>query len=305
MANSSRLCLICGQVFGSDAERRDHIEREHPGQRVEWRDKRPYVVTEGGTATRIGSAALRRMRGNARKVTGGTAAAKGRAVLHRAAPRQAPTPAPEPTVMVETPLPDDPDAPAYFTQAQPFHLLQGGATLPPPDAPADGPTPTVPDPSALASREAIRLVLDQGTLAGMIRNLSVVISEWDGAGERGHLSAIEAGQLAMLLHDPAISIVQRYFGGNVDRFKLALALGILLLGKGRIHLTAVSDRLRERRAASSGELAPEAASYAATQPDQPVAVPVAPAEPEPLDPVAELARRQREWNTTPRESVPA
>lgn len=300
MANSSRLCLICGQVFDSDQVRRDHIEREHPGQRVEWREKRPFVVGPDGTATRIGPSALKRMRRSARAVTGGTAATRGRAVVRRSAP--APAAAPEPVVMVQTPTPDDPDAPAYFTQATPLHVITGGAMLGGEpagvsDAASAGTPAGSPSPAAIASRESIRLALDQPTLAAMIRQLSVVLSEWDGAGERGHLSAIEAGQLAMLLHEPAISAVQRWFGGDVDRFRLALALGILLLGKGRIHLSAINRRIAERRAEQAGEPEPpepiEAARMAAAIPADPVPATPAPAVPAmPLDPIEALAARQ-------------
>ena len=291
MGNTSRLCLLCGQVFSSDAERKAHIESAHPGQRVEWRDKRPFVVTGDGTATRIGPSALKRMRRDARAVTGGQAATRGRAVVRRApAARKA---APEPVavpVMVETPLPDDPDAPPYFEQVQPFHVLTGGATMPPAGEPIASGLPGddmshTPSPAAIASREAIRLALTEPTLASMIRQLSVVISEWDGAGERGHLSAIESAQLAMLLHEPAITAVQRYFGGDVDRFRLALALGILLLGKGRIHLNAVRARVAERQVRAIEEPAIDAAQAAIT--------PNTETEAEPTDPIAALAARQR------------
>ena len=292
MANSSRLCLICGQVLGSDAERRDHLSAEHPGQKVAWRNKLPYVVGPDGTETRIGPAALKRMRGNARRVTGGRAAARGRTVVHRPAP----TPSPAAPVMVEQPLPDDPEAPAYFVQAQPFHITAAAGIVPPA---GESPTAPAPDPAAIAavSRESIKLALGVPTLAGMIRNLSIVVSDWDGAGERGYLSQIESSQIAMLVQDPAIAAVQRYFGGDVGRFKLALAAGILLLGKGRIHAQAI---IAKRRAAELAAQAPEPeASYAATQPAEPVAAPAPEASGEP-DPIAALAARQREWHTTPR-----
>ena len=285
MANTSRLCLICGMVAGSDAERRDHMDAEHAGQRVAWHDRVPYVVAPDGTETKIGPAALKRMRRHARTVTGGRAATRGRAVVRKPEP----TPAP---VMVERPLPDDPDAPPYFEQVQPYHVTASETMAP------EGPTaPTVESMGSAVSRETIKLALDQQTLASMIRQLSVVLSEWDGAGDRGHLSAIESAQLAMLIHEPAISAVQRYFGGNVDRFKLALALGILLLGKGRVHLTAIAAKRRTHEQAA--EDAGEDAAYLATQPAMVTEVPL-PEAAQP-DPLAELAARQRAWNTTPRE----
>lgn len=300
MAKSSRLCLICGQVFTSDAERRSHIESDHPGQHVEWRDRVPFIV-EGTTETRIGPSALKRMRRNARSVTGGHAAVRGRAVVRSPAAVTTPEPV---APMVETPLPDDPDAPPYFTQVQPPHITALGETIPPAEtqpttASADDATAAAVAASAAISRDAIKLVLDQQTLAGMIRNLSVVISDWDGAGPAGHLSAIEAGQLAMLVQDPAVTVVQRYFGGNVDRFKLALALGILILGKGRVHARAIAAK----RAKPVGpDALPESdPAYLATQPDTPTEVPAPSGAP---DPIADLAARQRAWNTTPHEALP-
>jgi len=290
MAASSRLCLICGQVYSSDDERREHMAEAHPGQRVAWHGKRPWIVDADGTETIIGASALKRMRGTARKVSGGTPTPRTRLahVSRRAAP------APEPP-MVETPT-GDPDAPPYFVQAQPPHFDAGGAHV--------GPTPTgpageaVPEaPTAAVSRETLRLALDQPTLAEMIRNLSMVLSDWDGAGEAGHLSRIEAGQLAMLLHDPTLDLVQRYFGGNINRFRLALAAVVLLLGKGRVHARAIAAKRAAAEAASAAQTADDAA-YAATVP-APVVEVDAP-EPGSGDPLAELARRQREWNTTPR-----
>jgi len=293
MATTSRLCLICGQVFGSDAERTAHIAAEHPGERIAWHDKRPWHVTADGIETRIGAAALKRMRATARKVTGPVVHRSRLGVTTRPAAVD-PTPAASPApAMVETPT-DDPDAPPYFAQDVPPMFAAGGSSV--------GPVPTIdgspaiipPVTPAPITREAIKLALDQPMLAEMIRNLSVVISDWDGAGEAGQFSRIEAGQLAMLLHDPTIDAVQRFFGGNVNRFRLALAAGIILLGKGRIHARAIQSR----RLASVAADTPDdtSAAWTATVPDAPVAV--APVVYD--DPVAELAARQRAWNTTPR-----
>ncbi len=307
MAPASRLCLICGDVLGSDIERREHMDREHAGARVAWRDKRPWIIAADGSETRIGAAAIKRMRANAREA-GGTTTRSVRTAKH---PRDArtghylrTTPEPEPPPMVERPL-ADPDAPPYFEQVTPPHFAATGE-------PAETPTP---DPGAV-SRETVRLALDQPTLAEMIRNLSIVISDWDGAGEQGHLSRIEAGQIAMILHEPAVDAVMRYFGGNVNRFRLALAAGIILLGKGRVHLRAIQRSREAAVVVDEGEAVDR--SWLATQPVEPVEVPVfgyvdtdrgpvpvssnghAP-EPEPLDPIAQLAARQRAWATTPRE----
>lgn len=284
MAPSSRLCLICGLVADSDESRREHIEREHPGARVAWRNKRPWVIRADGREERIGASALKRMR-RAAATAGGSATRTPRPV--------APAPAP----MVERPLPDaEPGTPPYFVQAIPPHFAASGApvgpsvisegdTSGPPVAPsfgvpADGPTgapePVAPGPS----RESVRLALTADMIADLVRNLSITLSEWDGAGEAGHLSRIEAGQIGILLHEPAIDAVLRYFGGNVNRFRLAMVVGIIALGKGRVHYLAI----RRKRAAqlAAAETVATAEAVAASAPE-----PVADG-----DPFAALAARQ-------------
>jgi len=203
--------------------------------------------------------------------------------------RRVATTPPAPTPAVERPLPESPEAPPWFVQAVPDHLTPAGE-------PIEDDTPAEP---GRVSREQLRIELDTKLLAEIIRNLSVVVSDWDGAGEAGHFSRIEAGQLAMLLHEPTIDAVDRWFGGNVNRFRLGIAAVVILLGKGRIHARAIAAK---RRAAIEAGSVDDATVYARqAAPAVPVAV-----EPEPpaaevaatnghstYDPIAELAERQR------------
>lgn len=295
MANGSRLCLICGDVLGSDAERREHIEREHPGVRVAWRAKLPWIVAADGTETKVGASALKRMRANARKAAGLPRRARPKRVV--AAPVEPVAPAIE--------VPTEEGAPPYFVQAQPPRFGLGGEPVGP--APTDA-IPT-PEPGRL-SREQLRIELGQPFLAEIIRNLSVVVSDWDGAGAAGQFSHTEAAQLAMLLHEPTIEAVDRYFGGNVNRFRLGLAAVVILLGKGRVHYRAIQTaRLREAealpedfaevqgRAAAVREVIEVAVDDGSGQYTNGAEVSSAP--PAPVDAVEVLAARQRAWRVTP------
>ncbi len=141
-------------------------------------------------------------------------------------------------------------------------------------------------------------------LAEIIRNLSVVVSEWDGAGEAGVFSRIEAGQLAQLLHEPTLDLVDRYFAGNANRFRLGIAAVIILLGKGRVHAKAIRLRAAERRAGVEAvDLDIIAAQSAAAEVRTVDADGLAPVSsnghtpPPARDPIAELAERQQRART--------
>ena len=187
---------------------------------------------------------------------------------------------------VERPLPASPDAPPWFVQAVPDHLTPAGEPI------ADDPI----EPGRI-SREQLRLELDAKLLAEIIRNLSAVVSDWDGAGEAGTFSKIEAGQLALLMHEPTIDAVDRWFGGNVNRFRLGIAAVIILLGKGRIHARAIAARRRERIEAGSVDdaivYARQAAPAVAVEVEPPSeAVTATNGHAPAVDPIAELAARQ-------------
>jgi hypothetical protein len=115
-------------------------------------------------------------------------------------------------------------------------------------------------------RDAVRDALPIPLLADLIRTISVSVSELDGAGEAGYLSPIQCTQVAVLMHDATIDFVVGRFGGDVTRFKAALAVMVILLSKGTIHARAVRGKLSQRRAAriaaATAELAqPETGDY--------------------------------------------
>lgn len=287
MATSSPLCLICGQVFSGTVERTRHQAAEHPGQRVAWHAKLPYIVGADGTETKIRPSAVKRMRLAARAAAGLESPGRARpAKPERKGPAQGATPKPAgpdqepPAPSVQVPLPDSPEAPPYFVQEQPPHFSFGAPVGPAPTGPTGEPlAPTGP------GRAQLRLELNQGLLAEMIRNLSIVASDWDGAGPAGHFSHTEAAQLAMLLHEPTLDLVDRYFAGNVNRFRLGMAAVVIFLGKGRIHFRAI--QARRLQAVEGGQEDQEQAARAAQAITEPLAVD--PTAPPSLD---ELAARQ-------------
>ena len=141
----------------------------------------------------------------------------------------------------------------------PAPVTEGEHPTPEPDAgpPAEPRTPKVGHPSERPasdpvnrsiSTQSVRDALSEQMLAKLIRDLSRAISEWDGAGERGVFSAIESAEIAGLLYDQTIDLVVRRFAGDVNRFKAAIAMLIILAGKGRIHAAAIAERNRRSRA---------------------------------------------------------
>jgi hypothetical protein len=149
-------------------------------------------------------------------------------------------------------------------------------------------------PSASPSREALRTALTVEVLADILRHASVAISELDGAGTAGEFSRTEAAQIAWLVYEPTLGVIERYFGGNVDRFKLFLAVTIIVLAKGRIHARAIGRKLAERKAQKSAEDQPILDREEAWAQEQ------AGDANETTDPedlwLRDLARKQRQWS---------
>lgn len=132
-----------------------------------------------------------------------------------------------------------------------------------------------PEYRAAGTADAVRDALPLPLLADLIRNLSISISEADGAGERGWLSPIQSTQIAALLHDGTVDFVVRYFNGNVTRFKAALAVVVILASKGSVHARAIGVRINERgkpRQITQADAA--SAQGAPPAPSDPVAAPV-------------------------------
>ena len=124
-------------------------------------------------------------------------------------------------------------------------------------------------------------------LADLIRQLSEVISEMDGAGPDGMFSPIQARQLAMLLHDATVDLVVARCAGNVSRFKLGMAAAIIVIGKGRVHAAAIGRTIASRRVQlddGSEDDAPDmdpADAVSVTPPPPPPPAPVDEPDPEP------------------------
>lgn len=105
-----------------------------------------------------------------------------------------------------------------------------------------------PEHTAAGVREAIRDAMPLAMLADLVRTLSIAISEADGAGPAGYLSEIQSTQVASLLYDATVDLVVDRFHGDVTRFKAGMAVVIIVVAKGKVHATAVRDRIRERQA---------------------------------------------------------
>ena len=69
----------------------------------------------------------------------------------------------------------------------------------------------------------------------------------DGAGDAGVFTPMESKQIAILIYDPIIEAITRYFGGDVNRFKRGIAVLIIMLGKGRVHFTAIRNKKKEQK----------------------------------------------------------
>ncbi len=156
--------------------------------------------------------------------------------------------------------------------------------------------PTVrlmPEYRAESMRETVAEAFTLDMLATIIRDMSIVLSEADGAGEEGHLSRIQAVQLANLLYDVTVDTIVARFRGNVGRFKMALAAVLIVAGKGRVHARAIGAKINHRMAERDATAQVAAAIAAA----EPYTIPVdprtaAPEPSDPSDPIAILAARQ-------------
>lgn len=204
MADS--ICPVCLATFPSSDVRREHLRTGHPGYTLTWTGGVATLIDPAGTARRINRVDFRHMRARARA---GTREGEGQA---------------------ETPPPAE-EAPGEPQDGQPAPRV--GRQRPP-----------GPDAMAAVSRATLEGALDEATLADILRTLSEAISDWDGAGPEGALSRMEAATAAHLLYDATLEQVQRRFHGDVSRFKAALAVLVILLGKGRIHARALDRRRR-------------------------------------------------------------
>jgi hypothetical protein len=290
MADRLSVCYVCGIGLPSRDARRAHYAAEHPKHRVTWRGRNPLVIDPDGTEREIDKTTEARMRrvairaalakGSRRieDLTGAAAAAtsSGSGIGSTSTGREAADPA--------APPPPGPRSGVTVRQAP---IRPTGAA------------------TAAPTREAVREALEVGLLADIIRDFSIALSEADGAGEAGHLSHIQARQVATLAYDATVDFIVDRFGGNVTRFKLALACLIILAAKGRVHIRAIAAKARRSTDdLEPGALEPPLADdwTGPPHPDdalEPVEPETAPsngaAPPDPVAAVAELAERQAAW----------
>ncbi len=278
MADS--LCPVCLARWPDAKARTAHLRADHPGYSMRWAGRVATITAPDGSERTLTMRDFRTLRGQA----------PADAPADPAAPVPAPAGDPEPTA----PEP----APARIApQTRRGRMVD--------DAP-------------IVSRAALADAFTPEMLADLLRDLSATISEWDGAGAAGTFSAIEARQLANLLHDQTVRVVAERFRGDIGRFKAAIAVLVIFAGKGRVHLRAIRARqaggpvvIDAAPAAPAAEPAAEPAPTVKTAPWAAVASPQAatPVAPPtdgafvPLTP-ADLARRQSEWVRAAAPAVP-
>ena len=227
------ICWICGLALADPVTRRAHYAAEHPGYRVTWRNRDPLIIAPDGVERVVGRTEGARMKRHAEaKARGATPGATGR-----------------PRVKVES----------FGPPAEPGHSPSvdtgtGPAVLP---GSTSGPTrvsqaPVHPTVAAVQGsvKDAVRDAFDVTMLAGLVRDFSVSLSDADGAGEAGHLSATQSMMVARLMYDSTVDFVVDRFGGNVGRFKMALAVMVVVLAKGTVHAKAIGVKVNERGFAS-------------------------------------------------------
>ena len=226
------ICWICGLALADPVTRRAHYAAEHPGYRVTWRNRDPLIIAPDGVERVVGRTEGARMRRHAEAIArGAKPGATGR-----------------PRVKVESFGPPAEPGPSLAGDASPGSAAPGSAS---------GPTrvnqaPVHPTVAAVQGsvKDAVRDAFDITMLAGLIRDFSVTLSDADGAGEAGHLSATQSMMVARLMYDSTVDFVVDRFGGNVGRFKMALAVMVVVLSKGSVHARAIALRVNERGFAS-------------------------------------------------------
>jgi len=270
MADS--ICPICSSLWPNPKERAEHIAGEHPGYRFRWDGggQAAVVTAPDGAETRLTRRDFRDLRARARHL----------------APPENPRdterrpPADEPDVPPESPPEDSSSPQASIHQDRPRRprVFQQAETR--------------------ISRATLSESLSVETLADIIRKLSMVLSEADGAGESGWLSLTESATIATLLYDSTLDVVISRFQGDVGRFKVAIAVLLLVIGKGRVHAQAIGRRLRARQAAAKAAKAPPIELVTEAPADVPYAPgwPTAPEEPMGPPAFAELVAEEPATN---------
>ena len=126
----------------------------------------------------------------------------------------------------------------------------------------------------IVTRASVAEAFPVSDLADILQQLSVAISDADGAGPAGVLSKSEAALIASLMHDWTIDVVIRRFEGDVSKIKIAGALLIVGIGKGRVHLQAIQAGAARRKAGATAS--PRVVPPISALPDGLPATPAAP-----------------------------
>jgi hypothetical protein len=132
----------------------------------------------------------------------------------------------------------------------------------------------------VVTRATVAEALTEADLASLLVMVSHAVSEADGAGPAGEFSQSEAALIARLLHDQTIDFVIHRFEGDVGKFKASAALLVIAVGKGRVHLQAISRSGGIRRLGANTRRPTELQTVPAGLPEAPV-MPEPPAAPAP------------------------
>jgi hypothetical protein len=270
-----KICYICGQDFATSELRKAHYGAAHPGYRIGWRKVEGqrgfgnlWITEPSGSERAVTAQDMTRAKRAANARHGAPARGVGRPrKIEEFAGPSAEGPADQPIDPVSAGTPPGPSAKGPFRISQP---------------------PVRPTIAATQANvaDAVRDALPLDMLASLIRDFSVSLSEADGAGEAGHLSASQSMMIARLLYDQTVQTVVSRFGGNVGRFKSVLAILVIVTAKGSVHARAIGERLAERRAGPKPVAPPkpiEAPDYAASYRE-----PIADEDPEPAAPAVAL-----------------
>ena len=198
---ATSICPVCLAVHPNTKARNDHMAVDHAGHTLSWAGNVATLTAPDGTARSLTRRDFRTMRETARA----------------AEPPQQATPEP----------PQQDHSAPTFTGG-------GGPTI------ARG-VPRVEQAAGrrVMTRGSVAEAFTREQFADLLREVSQIISDADGAGPAGVFSLSEATLLSGLLHDQVVDLILARFDGDVTRFRAGAAILIILLGKGRVHMVAI------------------------------------------------------------------
>ena len=92
----------------------------------------------------------------------------------------------------------------------------------------------------------IRAGFSEKELAKMYETLMEALSDWDGAGPEGHLTPLQSKMIAEVTYEPVCKAILSIFG-DVQKFRMTIAVGMLLMGPGRAHFKAIGKKMSEAK----------------------------------------------------------